>query len=108
MSHTLRVVSRDPEMAVLASDIFRHLTVEVWPRSVCKHALDKVSLSLRDGAVLGLPSSQIPHSDIAITPSANQDIIPRHHGPHAHDVSLQRLLSIAFGVEDMNLGVVES
>jgi len=39
ISQTLRVVSLDPEMAVLESLIFRQRTVDVWPRSVCKLSL---------------------------------------------------------------------
>lgn len=35
-----RVVSREPEMAVFSSAIFRQRTVEVWPRKVCRQALN--------------------------------------------------------------------
>jgi len=41
MSQTRRVVSREPEMAVVRSDILRQRTVEVWPRNMCTALLLK-------------------------------------------------------------------
>lgn len=43
MSQTRRVVSLEPEMAVLASDILRQRTVEVWPLRVWTQFLERFS-----------------------------------------------------------------
>ena len=40
-SHTRSVVSLEPDIAVLASDILRQRTVDVWPRKVCTLVLRK-------------------------------------------------------------------
>lgn len=90
MSHTRRVVSREPDIAVFASDILRQRTVDVWPRSVCRQVLDtKLAFPAlgepKDGH---LPRHEIPHPDITITATANQSIVPRNHSPDAHDVAL--------------------
>jgi hypothetical protein len=39
MSQIRNVVSLEPEIAVLESDIFKQRTVDVWPRRVCKLSL---------------------------------------------------------------------
>lgn len=102
------VVSLDPDIAVFASDIFRHRTVEVWPRRVNWGNL-AISVSYDDRVVCRkiVPSRKIPHAHVAIASTADQKITPRHHGPYAHDVSLERLLVIAYCVENMYLRIVE-
>lgn len=60
-----------------------------------------------DGAK-SVPSRKIPYADVAITATANQEITPWYHGPHAHDVPLEGFLMVANCVEDVNLCIVES
>ena len=55
-----------------------------------------------------LPCSHVPDSDLAVAASADKSIIPWHHSPHSHNMSLQRLLVATISVEDMNLGVIQS
>ena len=112
MSQTLKVVSRDPDMAVFGSDILRHLTVDVWPRRVCRHTLSIVSRMIpqttgewEEG--FGIPSEKIPYPDVPVTSTTDQDVFPRNHGPYAHNVALQCLLSIALGIENVDLGVIK-
>lgn len=55
-----------------------------------------------------LPIAQVPHSHVAITSTADQYIFPRDHSPYTHDMALQYPECVAFGIENMNLRVIES
>lgn len=97
-------------MAVLKSDILRQRTVDVWPRKVCTLALNS-DLSalvrpqqLRDDK----PSSHIPYPNISVAPTTDKCVLPRHHGPNTHDVTLKRSYMVSQDIKNMNLSVVQS
>lgn len=54
-----------------------------------------------------IPRSHIPDPNISITASTDQNIAPRDHCPYPHDMPCQSPLMIAFGIEDMYLGVIQ-
>lgn len=54
-----------------------------------------------------VPSSHVPDPNITITTSTDKCIAPRNHRPHTHNMTLEGLLVIAVGIEDVNLSVVE-
>src|SRR6202012_3934002 len=56
---------------------------------------------------IDIPSGHVPHTHVAVAAAADQNVVPRHHGPDAHDVALQSLLVTSLGVEDVDFGVVE-
>lgn len=115
MSQMRSVVSLDPEMAVFSSDIFKHLTVDVCPRRVWTAALIEISQYSNQGTPApqecerdrDLPSGHIPDPYVAIAAATHKQVSPRHHGPDAHDVALQRLLVLALRVENVDLRVVK-
>lgn len=53
------------------------------------------------------PGGKIPYADIAVAATADQSVLPGHHGPDTHDMALQRLLILALRVKHMNTSVVE-
>ncbi len=94
ISQTLRVVSLEPEIAVFESDILRHRTVDVWPRRVWTHwlrvweAVVSPTIRQRSRYFGHSPCCQIPYANIPIAAAADENIIPRNHGPDAHNMAL--------------------
>ena len=107
-------MSLEPEMAVVASDIFRHRTVDVWPRSVWRQALrtklENLPAKINNliVRVKGLPRLQVPNAHISIASAADQNVIPWNHSPDSHDMALQRAQRISFSIEYVNPGIIKS
>ena len=71
-------------------------------------ALTVIMLALiREISQSYVPSSHVPDPNITITTSANKGITPRNHRPHTHNMTLEGLLVITLGIENVDLGVVQ-
>ena len=66
-----------------------------------------LAISAEQNGAKSVPSRQIPYANVAIATTADQEITPWYHGPHAHDVPLEGFLMVANCVEDVNLRIVK-
>lgn len=66
-----------------------------------------MSVERRKKGIKNIPRFHIPHTDISVATSTDQNIPPGHHRPNTHHVARQRLQQMAVGVKDVDLGIVE-
>lgn len=60
------------------------------------------------GQRVSIPGFQVPDANITIATTTDHGILPWHHGPDAHDMSLQCALGVSISIKYMDPSIIQS